>query len=313
MPDEEFVDLESAARRIMGEQLSMPVCVIEPIVGGGKLNAVFRVECGRGVFAVRLRPTVEVGQNYAKEAWCLERAAEVGILVPTARAHGEIGRYSYIVEDFVPGLPGHSEGIDVLRVWERLGDYAAKANGIAVEGYGHRMSVTEPGHFLDCWQEWISELFHQAFRDDYWVEAGVFPARHVEILKGILERCGDVSAVAGLCHIDIGEWNTILANGSIEALYLLDWDLSVAGPVPQYQVARALVNAPNWEAFDAFIRGYGLTRSTLDDMHEDVSALTVLEMLSGVRWAQDNWPGDVGEDSRSARSITYELFGDRLR
>ena len=313
MPDEEYLDVESAVRQITADQLSMPAFAVEPIVGRGKMNAVFRVEGDQGVFVVRLRPTEELDHNYVKEAWCLERAAQVGILAPTVRAYGEIGPYSYNVEDFIPGLPGDSEGVDVLKVWERLGDYAAKANGIAVVGYGHRMSVSNPGEFLDSWEEFISVLFNQAFRDDYWIDAGLFPARYIEVLKGILERCCYVRAPAGVCHIDIGEWNTILRDGSLEALYLLDWDLAVAGPVPHYQVARGWVNATNLDAFEAFTRGYGLTQSDLEDMHEDVAALIVLEMFFGVRWSQDNWPADVSEESNTARSIAYELYGDRLR
>ena len=314
MTESGCLDLESAARQIVVDQLSMPVLAIEPIVGLGKMNAVFRVDCGQDVFVVRLRPTEELeDEDYAKEAWCLERAAAVGIPVPTAHVYGDMGSYSYIVEDFIPGLPGSSEGIDVLRVWERLGEYAAKINGIAVVGYGGRMNISNPGEFLDTWDEGVAETLHKAFRDSYWVDAGLFPPEHIEVLKGLLERRRFVSAPAGLVHIDIGEWNTILRDGDVENLYLIDWDLSVAGPVPHDQVAWAWINAPYEDAYHAFTRGYGLTQLDLESMHEDVTALIALVYLHGLRLVQDNCPDDVPEKSKNTRSIVYDLYGDRLR
>jgi len=118
----------------MDDQLGMTVCAVEPIIGLGKINAVFRVDCEQGTLILRLRRTVDLENNYAKEAWCLERASMAGIPVPTARAHGEVGPYSYIVEDFIAGRPASSEDVDVLKLWEKLGAYAVQINRIGVSG-----------------------------------------------------------------------------------------------------------------------------------------------------------------------------------
>ena len=300
-------------RQIIGDRLGMPVGAVEPIVGLGKINAIFRVDSGKDVLIARLQPTDQLEVNYAKEAWCLERAAEAGVPAPTARAHGDIGPYSYIVEDFIEGVPGGSDDIDLLRVWELLGEYAARTNGITARGAGHRMSTSSPGQFLDTWEGWVTEQLAKAFRDTYWVDAGLFPEEHIATLKDILDCCRLVRAPAGLVHTDIGEWNTILGNGDVEDLYLIDWEFAVAAPVPHYQLARAWVNAPHEEAYHAFVRAYGLPRTSLDQMQEDVTALVALELLSGLRWAQDNRPQDVAEDSQSTRRLVYELYGDRLR
>ena len=116
----------------------------------------------------------------------------------------------------------------------------------------------------------------------------------------------------GLIHIDLGEWNILLGEGGVDDLYIIDWDLTVAGPVPHYQLACTWCNTPNVDAYDAFAAGYGLDKAALDGMQEDVTALIVLELLSGLRWTQDNRPEDVPEDSQSTRRLVYELYADRL-
>jgi hypothetical protein len=83
--------------------------------------------------------------------------------------------------------------------------------------------------------------------------------------------------------------------------------------VPHYQLATAWCNAPSVEAYDAFVCGYGLARTTLDAMGEDMTALIVLELLSAVRWAQDHRPQDLLEQSQNTRRLVSHLYADRLQ
>ncbi len=296
---------------IVSETLQCAVRRVVPILGYGLINAVFRVDTTTAPLIVRLNQLGHLA-SYRKEQWCLRQAEQHGIPVPTVLAVGTADDRAFMIQAAIPGTSGATVGVDASQVWLRLGTYAARANQIPVQGYGGEMDQDRPGVFTSTWKQMIDELVTTIFRDDYWIQRGWLTTSQRRQLDAWMEQVVAIDSPLGLCHTDIGPRNTILHNGSINDIYLLDWELAEAAPVPASQLASV---ARYWgyrsDAMHQFVRGYQEEVAPIDLNDPAVQGLTALGALAIVRWAQDHQPEAVAGYTRSAQIIIRDLVQGR--
>ena len=296
---------------VVSETLQCVVRRVVPILGHGQINAVFRVDTTTAPLIVRLNQLDHLA-SYRKEQWCLRQAEQHGIPVPTVLAIGTAADRAFMIQAAIPGTSDATADVDASQVWLRLGRYAARANQIPVQGYGGVMDQDQPGVFTSTWKQLIDELVTAIFRDDYWTQRGRLTTFQRRQLDAWMEHIVTIDSPLGLCHTDIGPRNTILHNGSINDIYLLDWELAEAAPVPASQLASV---ARYWgyrsDAMHQFVRGYQEEVAPIDLNDPAVQGLTALGALAIVRWAQDHQPEAVAGYTRSAQIIIRDLVQGR--
>ena len=171
------------------------------------------------------------------------------------------------------------------------------------------MDEAQPSIFKETWHEMADRMFESAFQDEFWTESNLFSREEIATLREILSGIYNINAPAGLCLTDIGPWNTILKNGDIDSMYLIDWELAEAGPIPYNQFACV---GGLWgyksQVMGAFLAGYGLPEEQLRTIEEDVKRLTVLNAMDSFRWEQAYQPENALEYAESAHFIAHDLF-----
>src|SRR5687768_17674397 len=133
------------ASAIASATMGGPAARITPVVGKGSVNKVFVVETSGGKVVVRVSDRPQPADEYAKEAWCIERAAALGVHVPQVLGVGRRGRHAYIVESFVEGDEGRDRPVDGNDIWRTLGSYARLIHTVAVPGLGLTMAEMTEG------------------------------------------------------------------------------------------------------------------------------------------------------------------------
>jgi Ser/Thr protein kinase RdoA (MazF antagonist) len=308
---EQFATTNTLVTHVVAETFHCDVLGITPILGSGLINAVFRVDTTMAPLIVRLNQLDHLA-TYRKEQWCLRQAHQHGIPVPTVLAVGSAADVAFMIQTYIPGTSGAAAEIDAGHIWFRLGIYAARANQIAVVGYGGVMEPGQPGVFTATWKHMLDDLVMIVFRDDYWTQPSQLTASQHRQLERWIAHVATFESPIGLCHTDIGPRNTILHHGVIDDLYLLDWEMAEAAPVPAYQLASV---ARYWGyrsvAMHQFVHGYREEVPNIDLNDTVVKGLTALGALAIVRWAQDHQPEAVASYTRSAQTIIRDLTKGR--
>lgn len=300
----------SFVQNIVAQELRVQVRDVLPIEGQGIINAVYRVETDQGTAVLRCNAVDDPHQNYAKEAWCIEKVGAVGVPVPEVLGVGEQSGIAYMIQRFIEGETGDDRAPNRLEIWRQLGVYARQFNAIKVQGFGGDMDCL--GTFNQTWQDVQEDVLSDLFRDDFWVQIGGFRFGQIDWLRAQIEALSDLNREPGLCLVDMGANNTILKEDG--TLFMIDWEMVMGAPVPESQIARI---ASYWgypsQLVDAFIEGYDLTESEVRDIEPLIKVLTVQHALNHVRWAQDFMPERVDEYTQSAHATAFSLYGAVLK
>ena len=110
----------------------------------------------------------------------------------------------------------------------------------------------------------------------------------------------------GLNHGDISLRNTLVEESG--KVNLLDWGCAEAHSVPHVDFIHVLscqlkTGIPNDAQFQAFLRGYGMTRKEFRLLEPQCLELMLLVSFDKVRWAIERSPSNLKELIRKAKRI----------
>lgn len=300
-------------RQICAKELRGTVTDIEPIVGQGLINSVYRVSLGdRSQVILRLVESADPYLNYDKEIWCLRRLSECKeFRVPAPLGRGRMDTFEYMLEEYIEGRSGSSSEFDTHDIWKRLGRCAGEFNRVSVIGYGDTFDCAS-GRFSSSWEDALAENLHVIFRDDYWLKKGICSELDVHQLESVFDSLRALNGPTAIVHIDIGPRNCIVE--PCGKIALIDWELVEGGITPYSQLAAV---AGWWgvdsEIYRSFCEGYEQVVGALDGVTAVVKILALPNAMHSVRWAQDNYPSRVEEYSASAAGMIVAALAGCLQ
>ncbi|HYH83930.1 MAG TPA: aminoglycoside phosphotransferase family protein [Pyrinomonadaceae bacterium] len=296
-------DIE-AVSNIASEFLNEPPVKVTPIIGKGSVNKVFVVAAGDNKIVVRMSERAQAPDEYAKEAWCIERAAALGVPVPAVLAVGRRDGYAYIVESYVAGDEGSDSRAAESYIWRELGGYARLIHSIEVAGLGLKLSDMTRGDARASWLQYLEYNIESLNEDDQLIKLNVLTHSQSKSIKRIFADLRAREFVFGLNHGDISLRNTIVDGRGVVSL--LDWGSAEASIVPHHDLIQLLKmnmleNDPDLAALGAFLDGYGISQTEFGRMLPELESLLLLRAFDKLRWAIDWNVGELDEFVGHAR------------
>src|SRR4030095_16648939 len=108
------------ASRVTSSLLNEPLVEVTPLVGKGSVNKVFIVEAVNHKVVIRMSDRDEALDEYTKEAWCIEHAADRGVPVPSVISLGRCEGNAYIIQSYIAGDEGRDSPVPKLGIWREL-------------------------------------------------------------------------------------------------------------------------------------------------------------------------------------------------
>ncbi|HEX6185137.1 MAG TPA: aminoglycoside phosphotransferase family protein [Pyrinomonadaceae bacterium] len=276
------------ASAIVTETMGGPAARVTPVVGKGSVNKVFVAETSGGKVVVRVSDRPQAADEYAKEAWCIERAAALGVHVPEVLGVGQRDGHAFIVESFVEGDEGRDSRADRADLWRVLGAYARLIHTVAVPGLGLTMAEITEGDARKEWSRHLEYNIESLTDDDPLLGLKVATREQSRAAREVFVWLRGREFVFGLNHGDLSLKNTIVdARGVVT---LLDWGSAEAAAVPHHDLIQLLKMSmkeddPDGEEFRSFLDGYGIGTDELERMMPELEALLLLRAFDKLRWA----------------------------
>jgi aminoglycoside phosphotransferase (APT) family kinase protein len=276
------------ASAIASEVLGEPAARVTPVVGKGSVNKVFVAEASGGKVVVRMSDRPQAADEYAKEKWCIERAAALGIPVPAVLGLGWRGGHAYIVELFVEGDEGRVSPVARTEVWRVLGRYARLIHSITIPGFGLTLAEITEGDARESWVRYLEYNIESLTDDDPLIELKVITRAQSCAVREIFVGLRGCEFTFGLNHGDLSLRNTIVdARGRVT---LLDWGSAEAAAVPHHDLIQLLKTSmtegdPDDGELRSFVEGYGMSAAVLERMMPELEALLLLRAFDKLRWA----------------------------
>lgn len=299
---------------LLREKWDLTLVSLEPILGLGSVNQVYRADTDQGSFLIRLRQGEGAYREYLKERFCLEQAALAGILVPRPFDVGFRDNISYMVEEFLDGVNGSLCQERCEYIWETLGEYAHKIHCIPVSGFGLDMEGDGVfvNHFSPTLEDHIAYNVKSLTPDDVLMGKAYLPEQQ-ERIRYELQHLLDIQLSAGnlprerlpmgLIHGDLSLRNTILRG---ERVYLIDFGCAFAGVIPYEEVISSGIPS---EGLDCFWRGYFKDGNQFEIDQHLMKVLSLLYSYDKLRWAFDHQIEDIEGYITNAKIKTDLLFG----
>lgn len=286
--------------------------LVTPVVGRGSVNKVFFAESAGRRVVVRMSDRPGAQDEYAKEAWCVGRAAALGIPVPSVLWSGRRGRHAYMVESFVAGRDGRELTSARADVWRALGGYAKLVHSVAVPGFGLTMSEILEGDARASWARHLEYNVEGLSGDDPLVGLGVVTPAESRAVREVFVRLRGREFRFGLNHGDLSLKNTVVGAGG--RVTLLDWGSAEAAAVPHHDLIELMMMSmtegdPGGAEFGAFLDGYGISPGELGRMMPELEALLTLRAFDKLRWALDRRVEDLGDYVTHARAAARRCLG----
>jgi aminoglycoside phosphotransferase (APT) family kinase protein len=275
------------------------------VAGKGTVNKVFVVESPGRKVVVRLSDRAEAADEYAKEAWCIERAAALGIPVPSVLGVGRRGRHAYMVESFVAGDEGRDVPSARADIWRALGGYAKLIHSVAVPGLGLKLSEILEDDARESWSRHLEYNVESLNDDDPLLGLKVVTRAESRAVREVFADLRGREFDFGLNHGDLSLKNTIV--GADGRVTLLDWGSAEAAAVPHHDLIQLIKMSmsegdPDAEDFRAFLGGYGISPAELERMMPELESLLTLRAFDKLRWALDRRVEDLGDYVEHARA-----------
>jgi len=276
------------AAAIVLSLLGEPVERVTPLVGKGLVNKVFVVEASSRRVVVRMSDRPEAPDEYAKEAWCIERAAARGVPTPVVLGVGLRGGHAYLVEAFVEGDEGRDSTAVRTGVWHALGEHARLIHSIPVPGFGLRLSEITEGDAQKSWTRYLEYNIESLSEADPLIGLKVVTPAESRAIREVFVGLRGREFTFGLNHGDLSLKNTIVdARGRVT---LLDWGSAEAAVVPHHDLIQLLKMSmsegdPGGVEFGAFLDGYGISPAELEWMTPELDGLLTLRAFDKLRWA----------------------------
>jgi aminoglycoside phosphotransferase (APT) family kinase protein len=277
-------------------------------VGSGTCNIVFGACVGDREVVVRFADNRYRSGEHAKEAWCIERAAEVGVQGPKVYGIGIAGNVSYMVQEYVPGERGDGLSITQNHVWRMLGEYASRIHAIDIHDYieaessGAEWAERKWKRYVEYGVESLTPL-------DRLMQLGVYSPDEQATIRTVFLRLQLKTYRFGLYHGDLSTRNTIVdLDGQIT---LFDWGCAGVGIVPHTDFSAILQEiSPESSHFEAFISGYRLSRAEFAILLQEVREFRLLQAFDLVRWSIDQRPEELDSYVSSALAAWESYKGE---
>jgi tRNA A-37 threonylcarbamoyl transferase component Bud32 len=297
-----------------------PVLRVQPILGRGIVNWAIHVEAGDVSVVVRLARAGSdetALRDYQKEAWCLEKARQIGLPGPRALSTGDHDGRAYIVLTYVPGESGVGVPMNVLGVWKELGGYAARIRQIPVSGFGNVLADSEAGRFEDSfhtsWRDQIEYNIDRLVPDDPLIRLGVYDRSQQDDVRTHFKEMLLEEWSFALSHGDLVPANTIIDGAG--DVHLMDWGSAAVDVWPEGVVAntrRLLYSGKSTPAAAGwFLDGMELTDSQSARFRTRVERVMLLKAFDLTRWALDNDEPRLEDIAADAGHVWHGLrFGE---
>jgi aminoglycoside phosphotransferase (APT) family kinase protein len=278
------------ASTISSSLLNEPLVEVTPLIGKGSVNRVFLVETANNKVVVRISDGDEALDEYAKEAWCIERAAARGVSVPSVISVGRRAGRAYTVLSYIAGEEGRDSQAPKAGIWRELGRYARLIHSISVSGFGLKLSEMTRGDAQQSWLRYVEYNIASLDENDPLIKLGVLTPDQSRVIKGVFTDLREREFTFGLNHGDISLKNTIIdMRGRVS---LLDWGSAEASIVPHHDLIQILKMSmlegdPDSEQILAFLGGYGISPAEYERMMPELESLLVLRAFDKLRWAID--------------------------
>lgn len=271
---------------------------VTQIIGKGSVNSVFVAETHNKKAVIRCSESNHSLDEYRKEAWCMEKAAGLGVPVASVLDIGVFADHAYMLQKFIAGNEGRDLPLPAGDIWRELGKHARFIHSIPVYGFGLKLADMVEGSSQTSWLRHLNYNIESLNADDELIKLGVITVPQSRAVKTIFEGLREQQFTFGVNHGDISLKNVIVdANGVVN---LIDWGSAEAAIVPHHDLIQMLKmnmleNDPDEAAIQAFTEGYGVTPSQFEDLLPTLESLLLLRAFDKLRWALD-WKIDGLED-----------------
>jgi aminoglycoside phosphotransferase (APT) family kinase protein len=279
------------ASKIAAGVLDEAQFVVTPLVGKGSVNEVFIAAAAQHKLVVRMSDRAGALDEYSKEAWCIERAAERGVSVPAVMGPGRCCGHAYIVQSYIAGDEGRDSPVPKPHIWRELGRYAGLIHAIHVPGFGLKLSEIIGRGGRQLWLRHLEYNIESLSADDQLIKLGVLTPQQSRIFRAAFVGLRGREFTFGLNHGDLSLKNTIVAphDGHVT---LIDWGSAEAAIVPHHDLIQMLKMSmlegdPDAEAIRAFLDGYGISPVEYERITPELETLLVLRAFDKLRWALD--------------------------
>ncbi len=293
-------ELRDLVDRLVNRHLDAAVNSAVQIRSG--VNQVLRLRAGERALVVRVNELAEL-DRFHKEAWCIARAAAVGVPGPEVLAVGVEGAFAYMLEAEVPGQRGAElSRAGQLATWGKLGAHLRRIHQIPLSGFGEELSGMTAGGEA-AWRRYLAYNLGELTPDDPLLASGVLTTHDHQRLRHEFEALTQASLRFGLSHGDFSLYNTIVGDDGEPTV--IDWGEAHAHVVPHYDLGVILQMSLSEEApgFVALLAGYGLGPHDYAAIRAEVSALRLLVATDKARWARARRPDRLAEKTRVLRSL----------
>lgn len=280
--------IEEICAKILNRETGEKLQVIEPVLGFGVVNQVFKVQSRSGnPYILRLNSEDKSRYEYPREKLCLEAVAKLGIPSPQPLGIGYEDGFSYMLQTCVEGQNGTlaSEAEQRL-IWKSLGEYARIFNRLTFHGPGYKIFPEKVAEHSPGWQEQISYNIAELNETDPLLERNIVSVAEQTVIKKALRTLMEESFVFGLFHGDLSPRNVIFRKDTV---YLLDWGTAEIGTVPYHELGALIRN--NEAAGDhlhLFLEGMGINPPEFEKLKPVLSRIHLLISLDKYRWATDH-------------------------
>ena len=280
------------------ENFRLPVEIIDalgeapsailPITGKGEANTVLSVSTSKGQFIVRTHPSSDAYRTYIKEEWCISQAARAGIPSAQVIAVGKGDTCSFMIQSQIEGTHAADWSGDMTHVWRELGRYASMINSIEVKGFGESLKDPANGDFVNTWKGIVDWSIDYLFADSFFSDHCILVGRQQDEVLSRLKEMYIWSFDSVLNHGNLAPKNAII--DATQRVHLIDWGTAAAHRAPHLELSEILTWEPHEKYVQAFLDGYGLKRTDVDQIRRDLDTLILLRMLDSIRWASENKP-----------------------
>ena len=279
---------------------------VVPILGKGSVNKVFIAESANAKVVVRMNGGNAALDEYAKEAWCIEKAAAKGIPVSDVLTVGMFEKHAFMIQTYIAGDEGRTSRLPRSHIWQQLGKYAELLHSIQVAGFGLKMSDLTEGDSRQAWLKYLDYNIDSLNEHDELLKLNVITESQSKIVRTIFENLKEKTFIFGLNHGDISLKNVII--DEFGKANLIDWGSAEASIVPHHDLIQMLKmnmleNAPDQEEIQAFLDGYGISQIEFAQMTPELESLLLLRAFDKLRWAIDWKVETLGEYVSHAKNV----------
>ena len=260
---------------------------LEPVVGKGKNNQVFKIEIDDALYILRLFNSEKQLDLYEKEKLCAQIAREAGVKTPEIIHTGFVEGWSYSFQEYIEGT--HGTEADEKEVWFKLGQVAKII---------HQIPASEI--ILDYNQK-INDLFD----GDFFVEKNIFPSKLSEAVKARLKETTVWKFSPVLCHGNLHPSNVILNREG--ELWLFDWETASGNLAPQADLAEIYTWNNGKDNIAKFCEGYGLSGDDVQTMMRDIQTLVLLRLIEVVQRMVMRSGGTIDPDNEYIKGTVKRL------